>query len=239
LLYDVWVENTRRAVENQSDGTLGYLHIRGMNTSSLRQMEEDLFHAGDGKEGLIIDVRNNGGGSTADHVMTMLSQPAHAITKSRGSEEGYPQDRKVYASWDKPIVLMCNEYSFSNAEILSHAVKQTGRGRLVGMRTGGGVISTGSVRLMDGSSVRMPGRGWDLISTGEDMELNGCEPDIAFWNAPGGEDLQLEVAVKTLLEDVATEHAKGRVEIEPAATKRRREAAAGGDSGSGGAPGGR
>jgi tricorn protease len=197
-----------------------------MNMSSFRQMEQDLYDAGFGKEGLIIDVRFNGGGSTTDHVMTALTQPVHAITKSRGSGEGYPQDRKVYASWTKPIVLMCNEHSFSNAEILSHAVKQVGRGRLVGMRTAGGVISTGSVRLIDGSSVRMPMRGWYLASTGEDMELNGCTPDIALWNRPGGPDDQLAAAVGALADDVAKQRAKGDVEIVPAAAKRAQQKAA-------------
>ncbi|MFT5290972.1 MAG: tricorn protease [Planctomycetota bacterium] len=223
LLYDEFVENTRAQVDELSGGTLGYLHIRGMNMSSFLQMEEDLFHAGDGKEGLIIDVRFNGGGSTTDHVLTALTQPVHAITLSRGSGEGYPQDRKIYASWSKPIILMCNEHSFSNAEILAHAVKLIGRGRLVGMRTAGGVISTGSVGLLDGSSVRMPRRGWYLAGTGEDMELNGCMPDIALWNAPGGEDLQLSTAVEALLQDVLKEQAQASVELVPAATKRASE----------------
>jgi tricorn protease len=226
LLYEEWVEKTRAKVDELSEGKLGYLHIQGMNFRSFRQMEEDLYHAGAGKEGLIIDVRFNGGGSTADHVMTALTQPRHAITQSRGSGEGYPQDRRVYASWTKPIVLLCNEHSFSNAEILSHAVKQTNRGRLVGMRTAGGVISTGSVRLLDGGTVRMPMRGWYLASTGEDMELNGCEPHIAFWNdprwnSPGGEDAQLAKAVETLEEDVAAEKAKGKVKIVPASKLRK------------------
>ena len=158
LLYPEWVEHTRAEVERLSKGRLGYLHIQGMNFSSFRQMEEDLFHAGVGRDGIVIDVRFNGGGSTTDHVLTALTQPVHAITRSRGSGEGYPQDRKVYASWSKPIVLMCNEHSFSNAEILSHAVKQLGRGRLVGMRTAGGVISTGGQTLVDGSFIRMPTR---------------------------------------------------------------------------------
>jgi tricorn protease len=228
LLYDEWVENNRLAVEQQSEGRLGYLHIQGMNMQSFRQMEEDLYHAGHGKEGLIIDVRFNGGGSTTDHVLTALTQPVHAITRSRDSGEGYPQDRKVYATWTKPIVLMCNEYSFSNAEIFSHAIKQIGRGRLVGMRTAGGVISTGSQRLLDGSSVRMPTRGWYLATTGEDMELNGCLPDIALWNPPGGPDLQLEAAVTALLEDVASEQAQGGVKVVPAAFKRLQENGNGG-----------
>ncbi len=225
LLYPEWVETTRKQVETLSKGKLGYLHIRGMNFPSFRQMEEDLYHAGAGKDGLLIDVRFNGGGSTTDHVMTALTQPVHAITQSRGSGLGYPQDRKIYASWSKPIVLLCNEHSFSNAEILSHAIQQIGRGRLVGMRTAGGVISTGSVRLLDGGSVRMPMRGWYLAKDGADMELNGCQPDICFWNAPdwtgGSGDAQLSKAVETLLEDVAAEQAKGSIEPVPASALRR------------------
>ena len=226
LLYDEWVEKTRAEVDRLSEGKLGYLHIRGMNFTSFRQMEEDLYHAGAGKDGLVIDVRFNGGGSTADHVLTALSQPVHAITQSRGSGEGYPQDRKIYASWNKPIVLMCNEHSFSNAEIVSHAIKEIGRGRLVGMRTAGGVISTGSVGLIDGGTVRMPMRGWYLVGDGADMELNGCEPDVAFWNdptwaSPGGEDAQLSKAVEVLAEDVATEKAKGKVKLVPASHLRK------------------
>ena len=224
LIYDEWVERTRAKVDELSSGTLGYLHIQGMNFRSFRQMEEDLYHAGVGKDGIVIDVRWNGGGSTADHVLTALTQPVHAVTQSRGSGEGYPQDRKVYATWNKPIVLMCNEHSFSNAEILSHAIRQLGRGRLVGMRTAGGVISTGSESLMDGSSIRMPRRGWYLITTGEDMELNGCEPHFAFWNeptwnSPRGEDLQLTKAVEVLAEDVAAEKAKERPKLVPASRR--------------------
>jgi tricorn protease len=198
LLYDEWVEANRRRVEELSNGRLGYLHIRGMNNSSLVQMEEDLYAAGAGKDGLVIDVRFNGGGSTADHVLTILTQPRHSITIPRDGGPGYPQDRKVYASWWKPIVLMCNEMSFSNAEILSHAVKTLDRGPVVGMRTAGGVISTGARMLVDGSRVRMPFRGWYVLEDGQDMELNGCLPDFALWNRPDGPDDQLAKAVEVL-----------------------------------------
>ncbi|MBX3464140.1 MAG: PD40 domain-containing protein [Planctomycetes bacterium] len=220
LLYEEYVQATRSAVEAASGGRLGYLHIRSMDMRSVQQMEEDLYAAGAGKDGLIVDVRWNGGGNTADHVLTMLTQPRHAVTRSRGSGDGYPVDRKVYASWSKPIVLMCNEYSFSNAEILAHAVKQAGRGRLVGMRTGGGVISTGSQSLADGSVVRMPTRGWYLVTTGEDMELNGCLPDVALWNAPNASDAQLAAAIDALRQDVAAAQARGVVEPVPASVKR-------------------
>lgn len=205
LLYDEWVEANRREVERLSKGRLGYLHIAAMNMSSFRRYQEDLIRAGSGKDGLIIDVRFNGGGSTADHVLTTLTQPEHARTVPRDGGLGYPRSRRVYVSWGKPIVLMCNEYSFSNAEILAHAVKTIGRGRLVGMRTAGGVISTGSRSLLDGSRLRMPFRGWYLTESGQDMELNGCLPDVALWNQPYGPDAQLEAAVRTLAEDVAAQ----------------------------------
>jgi tricorn protease len=221
LLYEEWVERTRRAVEELSGGKLGYLHIAGMNMPSFRQMEEDIHFAGHGKDGLIIDVRFNGGGSTTDHVLTALTQPRHAITVSRGSGEGYPQDRKVYASWHKPIVLMCNEHSFSNAEILAHAIRTLGRGPVVGMRTAGGVISTGGATLLDGSSVRMPTRGWYLLGSGKDMELNGAMPDVALWNDPRGGDAQLEAAVRTLAAEVEAAAARPDPEPVPAATERR------------------
>ena len=73
---------------------------------------------------------------------------------------------------------------------------------------------------MDVGYLRLPFRGWFLKGTGEDMELNGCEPDIALWNPPGGPDLQLEAAVKALSADVATELQRDRARPVPAAAKR-------------------
>lgn len=207
LLYDDWVRDTRKKVEEASKGRLGYLHIRGMNMQSFEKLEEDLFAAASGKEGLLIDVRFNGGGSTADHVLTVLTQPSHAYTVPRGGKTpGYPSGRRVYATWSKPIVVLCNQRSFSNAEILSHAIKTLGRGRVVGERTAGGVISTGGARLLDGSFVRLPFRGWYLKNDGEDMELNGCMPDIRLAVTPTdedqGRDPQLDAAVQACMEDV-------------------------------------
>ena len=72
--------------------------------------------------------------------------------------------------------LLCNEKSFSNAEILAHAFRTLKRGTLVGQRTYGGVISTGGTTLLDGTSVRIPFRGW-YLPDGSDMENNGAVPD--------------------------------------------------------------
>jgi tricorn protease len=208
LLYEQWIKECRAAAERASDSKLGYLHISAMSEESFHRFQEELFDAGDGKDGLVIDVRENGGGSTADHLLTALTQPRHAITVPRGGTPGYPQDRIVYAIWDKPIVVLCNQNSYSNAEIFSHAIKTLKRGQLVGVPTAGGVISTGTARVMDVGTLRLPSRGWHVLGDGLDMELNGAVPDHVLWPAPGelpaGKDAQLEKAVEVLKADVAT-----------------------------------
>lgn len=208
LLYEAWVHENRRKVEAASQGRLAYLHIRGMNDTSFLRFEEELYSAAAGKDGLVIDVRDNGGGSTTDHLLTVLTQPVHAITVGRDGGPGYPQDRKVYATWNKPIVVLCNQNSFSNAEVFSHAIQVLKRGPLVGVPTAGGVISTGSTTVMGLGTLRLPGRGWYVLDTGEDMELNGAVPEHVVWPQPGdvakGTDAQLNKAVEVLLADVKT-----------------------------------
>ncbi len=208
LLYDAWLRGNRKKVEELSHGTLGYLHISAMDLTSFHKFEEELYNAGAGKDGLVIDVRENGGGSTTDLLLTALTQPRHAITVPRGSNQrGYPHDRTVFATWNKPIVVLCNQNSFSNAEIFSHAIKNLKRGQLVGVPTAGGVISTGGVSIMDVGYLRLPFRGWYGLD-GQDMELNGAVPDHVLWPQPGdlprGKDDQLSKAVEVLSADVKT-----------------------------------
>jgi tricorn protease len=206
LLYEQWLETNRQMVGKLSNGKLGYLHIQAMDESSFLEFEQQLYNVGYGKEGLVIDVRDNGGGSTTDHLLTSLTQPKHAITVPRGGGTGYPHDRMIYATWSKPIVVLCNQNSYSNAEIFSHAIKVLGRGKLVGVQTAGGVVSTGAARINDIGVLRAPFRGWFSIRDGKDMELHGAEPDFIVWPAPGelpaGIDKQLEKGVEVLLEEV-------------------------------------
>lgn len=213
LLYDQWIKDNRSHVEKASGGRLGYLHVNAMDDASFQRFQEELYAAGAGKDGLIIDVRENGGGSTTDHLLTALTQPRHAIAIPRGSTTpGYPQDRTIYATWDKPVTVLCNQNSYSNAEVFSHAIKLLKRGRLVGVPTAGGVISTGSVSVMDVGLLRLPFRGWYGLESGLDMELNGAAPDHVIWPQPGelsaGNDRQLDKAVEVLQADVKTWQAR-------------------------------
>jgi tricorn protease len=217
LLRDKWLADNRKLVEKLSENRLGYLHISAMDMPSFYKFQEELYAVGYGKEGLVIDVRENGGGSTADHLLTALTQPVHAIAVPRGGGPGYPSDRKVYATWNKPIVVLCNQNSFSNAEIFSHAIKTLKRGQLVGVPTAGGVVSTGAAPVMDIGVIRLPFRGWHLLGDGQDMELNGAVPDHIVWpgleELPKGKDVQIEKAVAVLLEDVKADQAKPKPKL--------------------------
>ncbi|MBX3375322.1 MAG: PD40 domain-containing protein [Phycisphaeraceae bacterium] len=208
LRYEAWREENRRLVETWSEGRLGYIHIQAMSQPSLDLFERDLYAAGAGREGMILDVRNNGGGWTADRLLSSIMVRPHASTVPRGADPAarghYPQDRLFIQRSLMPMNLVCNEKSYSNAEIISHAFRTLERGTLVGMPTHGSVISTGGWSLIDGTTVRRPFRGWYVEDgTGRDMELNGAVPHIIVPQTPedevGGTDRQLRTAVDDLL----------------------------------------
>ena len=199
-VYEAMEESNRQQTDSLSRKRLGYIHIQGMGYRELELFQRDLFAACNGKEGLLIDVRNNGGGSTADMLLTILTQPQHAYTIGRDGGIGYPQDRLPLYRWNKPVVVLCNEASYSNAEIFGHAIKTLKRGVVVGAETAGGVISTGGWTTLDNGSIRLPMRGWYIYGTKLEEENRGCVPDYPVPYTPGhlmkGQDPQLEKAVE-------------------------------------------
>ncbi len=213
IRYQNEVMRRRAIVEERSGGRLGYLHIRSMGMASVREFERDLYAAAHGKDGLVIDVRDNGGGWTTDILLSSLTAPAHAYTIPRGANrddvrfDSYPRDRRLIYAWSRPISVLINQHSFSNAEIFAHAIKTIGRGKIVGTQTYGGVISTGSFRLIDDTLVRRPFRGW-YLPDGTDMENNGTMPDIRVSQTPTDEvrgiDRQLRAAIDAMLADLET-----------------------------------
>jgi len=218
LLYNDWVENNRKLVDKWSNGKIGYLHIEAMGMESFERFEREFTAVGSGKDAIVIDVRFNGGGWTTDYLMTILNYKQHAYTIPRGAaknlekekknfREFYPTgERLPYAAWMKPSIAICNQNSYSNAEIFSHAYKNLGIGTLVGVPTFGAVISTGSKSLIDGSTVRMPSRGWFVKTDDNNMDLVAAVPDIIVENAPDakatGNDAQLKRAVEELLKQI-------------------------------------
>ncbi len=218
VLYNNWVLDNRKMVDEYALGKLGYLHIQSMGWESFEQFERDLMAAGYGKKGILIDVRNNGGGWTADYLMAVIAVKQHAYTIPRGAAENLEKEHKnfrshyafgerlPFASWTKPSIALCNQNSYSNAEIFSHAYQNNEIGTLVGTPTFGAVISTSSGTLMDGSTIRLPYRGWYSIKTDKNMEHFPAVPDEIVELKPDsrskGKDEQLQKAVEILLQQI-------------------------------------
>ena len=219
LMYDRWVEKNAEAVAKQSGGRVGYIHIRSMDEAGLEQFVRCLYSDNFDKDGIVIDVRYNGGGFTHDKVLNYLGAREHTLFRQRDGGEGLvmrSDDRK----WTKPSAVLINNRSYSDAEIFPSAYRSLGLGKVVGQTTGGCVIGTVQTALIDGSTFRVPKMGV-FTSRGINMEKEGVIPDVAVDAPPEelakGIDAQLKKAVDVLGVDVA-EWKKARSAVATAPT---------------------
>lgn len=196
--------DARRRVRERTGGRADYIALPRMRQADFADFERRVYQAACDCDGLVLDLRDNGGGTIADHLLTVFCQPRHAVTIPRDGGPGYPQDRVVYPIFPKPLVVLINQHTFSNAEVFAHAMRHLGRAPLVGTRTAGGVISSGRDRILDAGTLRVPFRGWFHPETGADLEMNGATPDVPAELPPAaattGQDPQLEAATANLLE---------------------------------------
>jgi tricorn protease len=205
LMYDRWVARNAERVSKLSGGKLGYIHIPSMNEDGVDRFVRALYSDNYDKEAIVLDVRYNGGGFTHDQVLNYLGSREHTVFRHRRGNSGLVMrwwDRK----WHKPVVMLINNRSFSDAEIFPHAFRTLGLGKLVGQATGGWVIGTSPIRLIDGSTFRVPRIGVYTIQ-GVNMEKEGVVPDIVVEEHPDqlakGIDAQLDRAVEVLRQEVA------------------------------------
>jgi C-terminal processing protease CtpA/Prc len=187
---------------------IAYLPFAKMDWQAFLDLEIEIYRAYGRADGLILDLRNNSGGRVADHLLAVFCQPVHSFTIPRDGPRGYPHDRRIRVAWDKPLVVLCNENTYSNAEIFCHAIKQTRRGPLVGVATAGGVISAVSETIADVGRLQVPFRGWYHARSGLDMDLNGAVPDHHVPMTPAdeisGQDPQMEKALEIIRKEINT-----------------------------------
>ena len=200
LRYQDWVSGRRQRTRELSNGRLGYLHSPDMMGEGWAHFSRDLrteMHY----EGLIIDVRHNGGGHISQLVLEKLALRVIGWDVVRWRQaESYPLDARR-----GPLVAVANQNAGSDGDIITAGIRLLGLGPVVGTRTWGGVIGFDEEReLVDGTKITVPQLAFSFERLGWSVENYGVDPDVEVDITPAdwahGRDPQLETAVRLALE---------------------------------------
>jgi tricorn protease len=199
--YREWVEQNKKYVHEISKGRLGYVHIPDMGPYGYAEFYKHYIAESD-KEGMVIDVRFNGGGHVSQHLLKVLAQ------KTLGFDETRHQGLMKYPLYTPgAMVAIANEFSGSDGDIFPHCFKLMKLGKLVGKRTWGGIIGiNGQYTLKDGTWVTQPEYSFWFKDNEWKVENYGVDPDIEVEMTPedyqNGRDPQLDRAIKEAMAEL-------------------------------------
>jgi tricorn protease len=200
LIYLDWVLGNMVRVDKLSGGKLGYIHVPDMGANGIREFIK-WYYPQLKKEGMVIDVRANGGGNVSRMLIERLRRKVLAAQFPRNSEEPNLYPDGAFAG---PLVCLLNENSSSDGDIFPAMFREAGLGPLIGKRSWGGVVGiTNRGTLVDGGVVNVPEFGFTNAKGEWVIEGYGVDPDIIVENDPKsviqGKDPQLERGVTELL----------------------------------------
>ncbi|RXM38696.1 peptidase S41 [Chryseobacterium sp. CH21] len=202
LLYDDWIYNNHQRVDKLSNNRIAYSCMKNMSTDELDRFLLDMVEQENRKDAVILDLRYNTGGNVHDKVLNFLSQKPYLQWKYR---EGKITTQPNFAPSGKPIVLLINEASLSDAEMTAAGFKALKLGKIIGQDTYRWIIFTSAKGLVDGSSYRLPSWGTYTLD-GQNLEKTGVKPDIyvknTFMDRLQNNDPQLDRAVQEILKDL-------------------------------------
>ncbi|MCC7477263.1 PD40 domain-containing protein [bacterium] len=197
-LYREWELANEARCADASGGRIGYIHIRGMSRGELEKFKREFYSEVFDKDAVIVDVRFNPGGFIHEDLFEILDRNPFGFAQQRDAQK--VQQPAGY--FGKPLALLINASSGSDAEIFPAGWRKLGLGPVIGIDTAGAVIGTTSFDLIDGTTVRLPVEGWYELD-GRNLEKSGTPPDIYLDVDPNelaaGRDAQLERAISELL----------------------------------------
>ncbi|MDR0700645.1 MAG: hypothetical protein LBG28_15720, partial [Tannerella sp.] len=199
VFYTLWEDDCRERVTQKTQSRVAYHHMRDMGEGALNRFLIDMATDAVHKDALILDLRYNNGGNVHDEVLEYLSRKRHFTWKYRNRQQNTHPN---VTPGDKPLIVLINERSLSDAEVTSNGIRSLGLAKLVGTETYRWIIFTSGSMLVDGSFCRLPAWGCYNLD-GEDMEFSGVTPDIyvknTFKDRLNGDDPQLDKAIEEIL----------------------------------------
>ncbi|MES2900072.1 MAG: S41 family peptidase [Pseudomonadota bacterium] len=198
LRYSDWEQSRAREVERVSKGKIGYLHLRAMVGRDMAAFTRE-FYTNIQREGLIIDVRRNNGGSIDSWLIEKLLRKSWAFWATNGRQ---PYSN-MQGTFRGHLVVLTDELTYSDGETFAAAVKALNLGPVVGKRTAGAGVWLSDVNaLADNGMVRVAQFGQFAEDGQWLIEGVGVIPDVEVDNLPHatykGRDRQLEVAMELL-----------------------------------------
>lgn len=200
LIYLDWIEGNRRRVSEATGGRVGYIHIPDMGAAGIREFIK-WYYPQIRKEGLVVDVRANGGGNVSRMLIERLRRRLLGINYSRTSDEGNTYPDGVFIG---PMVALLDGNSASDGDIFPSMFREAGLGPLIGKRSWGGVVGiSGRGALIDGGGISVPESGLANVKGEFIIEGYGVDPDIEVDNDPksvlDGKDPQLERGITEVM----------------------------------------
>lgn len=200
LRYLEEVSSNRTRVAALSDGRVGYLHVPDMGAEGIQEFIK-WFYGQIRMEGLVIDVRGNGGGNVSQMIIERLRRSLLGTRFARTYDGPGTYPSTVFHGH---LVCVLDEDSASDGDIFPYRFREAGLGPLIGKRSWGGVVGiTDHGPLIDGGTVNVPQFGTNAVDGSWVIEGIGVEPDIVVENDPksviAGRDPQLERAVEEVL----------------------------------------
>ena len=208
LRYTEWEYSRRRKVEADSANTIGYVHLRAMGANDIEQWVREFYPVYD-RQGLIVDVRHNGGGNIDSWILAKLLRKAWFYWQPR---IGNPYWNMQYA-FRGHVVVLCDQNTGSDGEAFTEGIRSLDIGKIIGTRTWGGEIWLSSSNILADEGIATAAEYGVYGPEGKWLiEGHGVDPDIVVDNLPhatfGGSDAQLDAALKLLKEEIGKDPRK-------------------------------
>jgi tricorn protease len=209
LRYLAWEQERRAKVDEAGKQRIGYVHLQAMGGGDIARWAREFYPVFQ-REGLILDLRHNRGGSIDSWIIEKLQRRAWQFWKARDLEDPISNQQLAFRGH---VVALIDAETYSDGETMAQGLKRLGIAPLIGVTTAGaGIWLSDQNRLRDNGIARAAELG-SFVDDGKERawitEGTGVAPDMEVDNPPhatfNGADAQLDAAIRYLQEKMAKE----------------------------------